>query len=387
MNALFVLPESFLSNSAIQVHHLAEQLASMGADCAVAVPSPPFEVPSLPPLHYRSLGFDQASDLETIFHDGNGPDIVHAWTPRETVRRFCQDLVRRWAFHLIIHLEDNEDALLKRMMKWPFQRQIRSFLPGFPRNLSHPTRFRKFLKSAQGCTAILDTLGDFIPGKTPWIRLWPGVDNDRFSPLISGRELRQKFGLKRSDLVLAYTGNVHRANVADVRSVYEAVILLRSKGIPTYLIRTGINHASLSPVVLNGANDFVIDMGYVEYSLLPEILACADLLVQPGGSDEFNDYRFPSKLPEYLAMGKPVVLPATNIGNHLENLKQAFVHQHVNAAVIAECAELVHGDGKLRTKLGACARDYALKHLSWEDRARQLLGFYRSTLSLSANSP
>ena len=36
-------------------------------------------------------------------------------------------------------------------------------------------------------------------------------------------------------------------------------------------------------------------------------------LCSQAGLNEFNAYRFPSKLPEFFAMERPVILPATNV--------------------------------------------------------------------------
>jgi hypothetical protein len=55
------------------------------------------------------------------------------------------------------------------------------------------------------------------------------------------------------------------------------------------------------------------------------LLALADLLVQPGKPDAFNDYRFPSKLPEFLSVGRPVILPDTNIAKHMVHRRHGFV--------------------------------------------------------------
>ena len=41
--------------------------------------------------------------------------------------------------------------------------------------------------------------------------------------------------------------------------------------------------------------------GFVPKARLPRLLALADVLVQPGRAGAFNDYRLPSKLPEFLA--------------------------------------------------------------------------------------
>ncbi len=60
-------------------------------------------------------------------------------------------------------------------------------------------------------------------------------------------------------------------------------------------------------------------------SEVPGYLALADAFVQPGAPDEFNRYRLPSKLPEFLAMGRPVILPRCNIGNELSDRENAML--------------------------------------------------------------
>ena len=73
------------------------------------------------------------------------------------------------------------------------------------------------------------------------------------------------------------------------------------------------------------------------------------MLVQPGRPDAFNDYRFPSKLPEFLASGRPVMLPRTNIGLHLEDGVEALLLGHGDADEIADKV-----DGSPGTR--SCAR-------------------------------
>ena len=62
----------------------------------------------------------------------------------------------------------------------------------------------------------------------------------------------------------------------------------------------------------------MIELGAVGWREIPGYLALADAFVQPGGPDDFNRYRLPSKLPEFLAMGRPVMLPHCNIGHDLD---------------------------------------------------------------------
>ena len=88
----------------------------------------------------------------------------------------------------------------------------------------------------------------------------------------------------------------------------------------------------------------VLDLGFVSRDRLWDLLAAADVLVQPGGPSPFNDYRFPSKLPDFLACGKPVVLPATNIGRHLADGEEALLLRRGDAAEIFEAVRRLAGD-------------------------------------------
>src|SRR5262249_34497678 len=147
---------------------------------------------------------------------------------------------------------------------------------------------------------------------------WPGFE-DAMLDARPREPLREALGLAPDELVLVYTGNVHNSNLGEVRSLYIAVGLLRRAGLPVRLVRAGWNHVDMAwagEVVEPGA---VLDVGFVGRERVAELLTVADVLVQPGGAGPFNDYRFPSKLPEFLASGKPVVLPATNIGRCLRD--------------------------------------------------------------------
>ena len=63
--------------------------------------------------------------------------------------------------------------------------------------------------------------------------------------------------------------------------------------------------------------------------------------------DDFNRYRLPSKLPEFLAMGRPVMLPHCNIGHDLEDGEDALLLERGDAIEIAERLEQLIADREL----------------------------------------
>jgi glycosyltransferase involved in cell wall biosynthesis len=88
-------------------------------------------------------------------------------------------------------------------------------------------------------------------------------------------------------------------------------------------------------------------------SEVPRYLGLADVLVQPGRAGAFNDYRLPSKLPEFFATGRPVVLPATNLGTVAADGEECLLLRRGDALEIAAVVERVLDDGELRERLRA----------------------------------
>src|SRR5262249_41797768 len=107
----------------------------------------------------------------------------------------------------------------------------------------------------------------------------------------------------------------------------------------------------------------------------------ADVLVQPGSPDAFNDYRFPSKLPEFFATGRPVVLPATNLGRFVRDGEEAVLLHRGDALEIAAAVDRLLDDDDLRLRLGRGARACAEGSFSWSASADKLRRLYERALS------
>ncbi len=379
MNILFVLYHDFSSNSAVHVHHFANELIALGCDCVVAVPNKAETLSILVGPRYQALEFGQVAELPSKFKNGQGPDLVHCWTPREIVRNFCETLRQSFTFELVIHLEDNEEHVVEKFLGQPFRSlQAQAESLAVPPALSHPVYYRKFLESASGITVIIDKLKEFVPAGQPSFVLWPGADHDLFHPQPPNPALTAKFRIKPDDFVLCYTGNVHPVNAQEVRSLYLAVGLLNREGYPTRLIRTGRDFHDFLGDGKEWISPHCVELGYVEREELPKILSLAHALVQPGKVNAFNEYRFPSKIPEFLAMGKPVILPDTNIGQELTHLSEAMVLPSVDALSIMEAVNTLRDNRALAQNIGQGAADFSRRKLVWSTQSQMLKTFYES---------
>jgi glycosyltransferase involved in cell wall biosynthesis len=143
------------------------------------------------------------------------------------------------------------------------------------------------------------------------------------------------------------------------------------------LIRTGFDFCEFLGEQKAWAYANSIELGHINYEEMPKILALADILIQPGGPDAFNDFRLPSKIPEYLAMGKPVVIPNTNIGRFLHNGEQALLTTKGDEFEILEAIRTLAGNKSLREKLSKGGREFAVRNFAKKRISSELERFYR----------
>ncbi len=382
LNVLFVLHGSFASNSALHVTALANELATIGHSCTVAVTH---DIGTLKEHRLANFTAVLHSDAEqgVIFANQTGPDIIHAWTTRENVRRLT-DLLRHHhpEAKVLIHLEDNEQHILaeqlgltKDQLEQSADAELEKLIAS---DLSHPQRSREFLSSCDGLTIINERLIEFVPPDRPHHLLWPAADSGSFYERAPTTKFRQILDRTKDETVLFYHGNVHASNAAEVRELYLAIEQLNREGCPTTLIRTGLDTVDFLQDLAPKIAPYVLTMGQIpHHHHLPDLMALADFFVQPGQADSFNDYRFPSKLPEFFSIGRPVILPRTNLGQIVRHGKDAYVIDNADAAGISQAIKELRSDANLREQLAQGALTFAQKHFSWKRSAADLAKFYR----------
>jgi glycosyltransferase involved in cell wall biosynthesis len=382
LNILFVLPGSFAANHALHVAALANELCARGHDCAVAVSH---DLATL--SHHATPGFRGLTHAEAAagvpFRDGRAADVIHAWTTRENVRRLVEVIRARNPVRVCVHLEDNEPLLLAQTLdRTPTQlaalsdAELHALVPS---DLSHPRHGAAFLRAADGVTVIVDRLREFVPASKPCRVIWPAADERYFGPLPKPVEFRCLLDLAPDTTVLFYHGNVHAANAAEMRELYAAVARLNEAGQPTTLIRTGLDRLDFLGPFASRVRPHVLELGQVLHHWhLPALMSLADIFVQPGLPDAFNDYRFPSKLPEFFALGRPVVLPRSNLGEKLRHGVDAYVLERADATGIAAAVTELRRDRALAERLGTGALAFARQHFSWRRSADELATFYAS---------
>lgn len=391
LNVLFLLPGSFASNSALHVAALANELCLAGHACAVAVPH---DIETLAhhatPL-FRGL-LHREAESGVIFAGGRGPQVIHVWTTRENVRALAVKLRIRHGARVVVHLEDNEQEILALSLGRPVAEleklSAAELARLVPADLTHPHHGREFLAKVDAVTVIIDKLRELVPAGRPCHTVWPAADARWFHTRSRPDDFRRPLETTPGETVLFYHGNVHAANAAEVRELYLAVLRLNQAGSPVKLIRTGLDQVDFLGSLAAETAPHVLSLGQIlHHHHLPPLMALADIFVQPGWADAFNDYRFPSKLPEFFSIGRPVVLPRTNLGTSVRHGLDAYVLERADAAGITAAVTELRRDRALYDRLSSGALAFAAARFSWRRSAEALGEFYRTVCASTAPPP
>jgi glycosyltransferase involved in cell wall biosynthesis len=386
MRVVFVYFGPFNVNSAIQAFHFGNELTEIGWDVTLAGVGDPGEISAVGEPRFECINHSKLRSRVRDWKREGSETVVVAWTPRERVRRLTLQLVRELRAPYTVHLEDNEWFLLEtitgrtmeELRRLPLAKQDRMT----PIDAAiHPTKHEAFMRDAAGVTVITEELNEFNLAGVPHAIARPGIDTERFRPDLEPPLSRAELGLSEEDFVLVYHGTVHYANQHEMLSLYLAVKLLQRRGRRVRLVRLGhTEFGGVDPSAFRAVAEGATEVGIVPWREIPNYLALADAFVQPGPPNDFNRYRLPSKLPEFLAMGRPVILPHCNIGNDLSHGENALLLERGNALDIAERVEELLDDHALAERLGRGARSFALEELSWERNAQALGEFLAATI-------
>jgi glycosyltransferase involved in cell wall biosynthesis len=387
MRVLIILYGPFDVNSAIQAFHFGNELTEMGWDVTLCGRGDPARIESVGTPNFRCIPHEDLDRELARCKREPRETIVFAWTPRERVRQMTLHACAELGVPYVIHLEDNEHYLveavtgrtLAELQQLPLAEQ--DALTPIDMTI-HPTNHVGFLRDAAGITVITEALNEFNVGHRPHDVARPGIDSERFRPDLVPPVSRAELGLAADDFVLVYHGTIHFANQHEMLSLYLGVKLLQRRGHKVKLVRLGhTEFGGPDPASFRALGDGVVELGPVVWRDIPNYLGLADAFVQPGPPDVFNRYRLPSKLPEFLAMGRPVILPHCNIGDDLTHGENALLLEEGNGIEIAARVEELLADRDLAAGLGRGAREFALANLDWSANAKGLGEFFRKMMA------
>ena len=389
MRVLFLHFGKLHVNSVIQAFHLGEEMNAAGIEVVLCGRGRTDRIASVGEPSFECINYDGLDRKLRAWARDPEETMICAWTPREVVREATQRATALLRAPYIVHLEDNEEHLISAALKTTYEELRRLPKERFDRvgtaELIHPAHYPRLMEEAAAVTMITEELDVFNFAHRPHLVARPGVDYDRFRPDSEPAVSREELGVSPDEFVIVYHGVGHFANQRELFSLYLAVKLLERRGRPVRLVRLGSTKlGGVDPRAFQALREGVPDLGDVPWRQIPGYLALADAFVQPGAPDDFNRYRLPSKLPEFFAMGRPVILPACNLGNELVDGEDALLLRQGDALEIAAKLERLIDDRELAARLGQRARRFALQRLDWSRNARRLADFYREQLAARA---
>lgn len=378
--------DGYCGCSGVHTHFLANALVELGHRCTVILPVESNDNAYFGKVQYQILLIEEALMLldkrPRFFEDA----IFHAWTPRERVRVIVEHFCARTGRPYFVHLEDNEEHILESAYRVPFATLAHAVGEGRVEpapQFSHPVHYRQFLGKAAGVTCIIDALKRFVPENVPAEVFWPACEEAFFRlPLGPLPQVRAQLGIGAEETVITYPGNFHFANFEVMQELYLALDVLAEQGHTVRLLRTGAEYAGISA---NAAAAFArhgLHVGMVAATELPALVGAANLLVQPGAPGAFDDCRFPSKLPMFLACGRPLITAPTNLGQHLQDEEHCLILRDFSAAGIAALVIKLMANKAEAIALGQRGREFAWRHFSWERSARRVEKFFARVLGM-----
>jgi glycosyltransferase involved in cell wall biosynthesis len=180
--------------------------------------------------------------------------------------------------------------------------------------------------------------------------------------------------------ILVYVGSLNPQDGVDylLRSLNHLIYDLRRDDFYCVIIGTGDSLEDLRNLAkelkLNGHVELT---GYISDKEVREILAAADLCVDPDPSSPLNDVSTWIKIMEYMAYGKPIVSFDLKETHYSAQAASLYVEPNDEMAFAQATAELMD-DCDLRRKMGSFGRERVEKHLQWSVVGQNLLKAYAS---------
>jgi glycosyltransferase involved in cell wall biosynthesis len=240
---------------------------------------------------------------------------------------------------------------------------------------------RQLRARADGITAICSYLRQraISEGAAP-DRVWllpPGANTDIIWPLDRG-EIRDQFGLPLAAPIVAHCGYAPY----DAELLARSFLALSRRRSDAILLMTGARWRSFERLIAGARSAArIIHMGSVAYERLGEALACGDAMLLPYTRRPVNLGRYPNKLGDYLAAGRPTITNNTGDCGELVARTGAGVLVAEAPEAFAVAAQRLAEDGAWRDALGQRARQVAEEEFTWRQRAQELDRIYRQLMS------
>ena len=197
----------------------------------------------------------------------------------------------------------------------------------------------------------------YIPG---------GADIDLIYPRPK-EEVRKLLGLPIDKKIIAYTAGTHYDSDLFLRTIYN----IQKNRKDVVLVTTG----SIFGNELKGRvydPERVVEYGFMPYGDYTALLPAVDLFLFPFAKSTLNEGRWPNKVGDYMAAGRPTVSnPTGDMVDLFETHKIGLLASEDPEDFAAKTLTLLNNDDLL-AKIGKHARQVAEKYYDWKLMTKKL---------------
>jgi glycosyltransferase involved in cell wall biosynthesis len=201
-----------------------------------------------------------------------------------------------------------------------------------------------------------------------------GADLDRFEPRPGSDEIRTLLGAGPDDVLVLYLG-AHGISQGLV-TVVEAAERLKGDPIHFAMVGEGADKSRVAAAVRERALENVTMLGGVARDKVTDLIAAADICLVPLRDVPLFGTFIPSKMFEYLAMGKAVVGSLSGEAASILQAAGGSVVGPDNSLELAEAIAALAADPSRRSSMGERGRAYVRGNFDRRvlaERYRQLL--------------
>lgn len=306
--------------------------------------------------------------LRTFYVRGRGWDLVHAFDSRPVV--IFPALALRWrGIPLMLDwadwwgrggtIEERATGSMVRLLVGPLETYFEE----------------RFRTHAQGTTVISSALRQraiSLGVRANSIAQIPGgSDIENVKPLCQ-TNCRQVLGLPEKAPLVGYVGVLNKNDAQLLFDTFKRLLILRPN---CRLLLIG-RHKTTVP-------DWpeIVETGYLTHEQLEQHVGACDLMLLPLKDTISSRGRWPSKINDYLAAGRPII--ASDVGDIGELFERHLIGYATKdePEAMAQACDALLSDESLREAMGRNARGLAEKKLAWSILGERLERHYFAVLN------
>jgi glycosyltransferase involved in cell wall biosynthesis len=281
-------------------------------------------------------------------------------------------------------------AILSKALKAPFVLEYNGS-ELWMANYWDPTRFRSWMRLCEEvalrCASLVVVVSDPIRDELlergiPAARVMVNpnaVDPDQFHPGCGGAQLRRELGIGPEEITVGFVGTFgpwHGIQVLE-QAIHVLLGTESERKLRFLLVGDGLLRADLRKSLQEfERSGQVVLPGIVPHDQVCSYLDASDILVSPhvplpDGRPFFGS---PTKLFEYMAMGKAIVASRLDqLAQVLSHAENAYLVEPGSVQELVDAIRLLVNDGGLRGRLGAQARETAIARHTWRRNVEHVL--------------